>query len=105
MHVHFRCLSIIATNLTFIVRSSIIIIIVFTLIRLFLKLNGLNGHFRNNAYNSVRWACLVSLAPKREKNTLQYGNGKWGTHARVFSLTLAHGNSKNEIRKKDKRRR
>ena len=25
-----------------------------------------NGHFRNKAYNSVRWACLYSLAPKRE---------------------------------------
>ena len=26
-----------------------------------------NGHFRNKAYNSVRWACLYSLSPKREK--------------------------------------
>ena len=25
-----------------------------------------NGHFRNKAYNSVRWACLYSLAPKGE---------------------------------------
>ena len=59
-----------------------------------------NGHFRNKAYNSVRWACLYSLAPKREmrKYTMQYGYRKRGTHARVFSQTLTHGNSKNEIR-------
>ena len=25
-----------------------------------------NGHFRNKDYNSVRWACLYSLAPQRE---------------------------------------
>ena len=29
---------------------------------------------------------------------MQYGYRTWGTHARVFSETLAHGNSKNEIR-------
>ena len=33
---------------------------------IYFKLNGLNGHFRNNVYNSARWAYLVSLAPKRE---------------------------------------
>ena len=50
-------------------------------------------------YNSVRWACLVSLAPKKEKgSTIQYGYMKWETHARVFFRTLAHGNSSNEIR-------
>ena len=33
-----------------------------------------NGHFRNKAYNSVPWACLYSLAPKRERgSTIQYG--------------------------------
>ena len=55
------------------------------------KLNGLNGHFRNKPYNCVRWACLVSLAPKREKHegpfSMAIGNGE-----------LAHGNSKNEMR-------
>ena len=30
---------------------------------------------------------------------------KRGTHARVFSQTLAHGNSKNEIRQWNRRRR
>ena len=41
------------------------------------ELNGFNGHFRNNAYNSVRWGCLVSLAPVREKgSTIQYGYRK-----------------------------
>ena len=28
----------------------------------FLSLNGLNGHIRNKAYNSVSWACLVWTA-------------------------------------------
>ena len=31
-----------------------------------------------------------------KKSTIQYGNRKCGTHARVFSQTLAHGNNKNE---------
>ena len=67
-----------------------------------------NGHFRNKAYNSVRWACLIVyiLLQQREKldlilideasadrlfrlaekeGTIQYGYRTWGTHARVFS--------------------
>ena len=32
------------------------------------------------------------------ERTIQYGYRKWGTRAQVFSQTLAHGNSKNEIR-------
>ena len=58
-----------------------------------------NGHIRNKAYNRVLWACLYSLH-QREKwgSTIQYGYRKLGTHARVFSQTLMHGNSKNEIR-------
>ena len=47
-----------------------------------------------------------SLAPKREKrkyHSVCYR--KWGTHARAFSQTLPHGNSKNEIRPRDRRRR
>ena len=46
----------------------------------FFLLNGFNGHFRNIAYNSVRWACLVSLAPKRGKEDVPFsmdiGNGE-----------------------------
>ena len=39
----------------------------------------------------------------KKEGTIQYGNRKSGTHARVFSQTLEHGNSKNEIReRKDK---
>ena len=51
----------------------------------------------------VGWACLVSLAPKSDKSKyhLVYGYRKWGTRARVFSQTLAHGNSKNETRQKE----
>ena len=47
------------------------------------------------------------LLHRREKwgSTIQYGYRKRGTHARVFSQTLTHGNSKNEIRQRDKRRR
>ena len=33
--------------------------------------------------------------------TIQCGFRKWGIHARVFSQTLAHGNSKDEIRKRN----
>ena len=45
---------------------------------------------------------LFRLAKK--EGTIQYGHRTWGTHARVFSQTLAHGNSKNEIRQWDRRR-
>ena len=43
---------------------------------------------------------VYTLLHQREKreSTIQYGNRKRGTHARVFSQTLTHGNSKNEIR-------
>ena len=34
----------------------------------------------------------------RKKATIQYIYRKFGTHALVFSRTLEHGNSKNEIR-------
>ena len=34
----------------------------------------------------------------KKEGTIQYGYSKWGTHERVFSQTLAHGNSKNEVR-------
>ena len=31
----------------------------------------------------------------KKEGSIQYGYRKWGTNARVFSQTLAHGNSKN----------
>ena len=41
---------------------------------------------------------LMNLTPKLQGlSTIQYGYRKCGTHARVFSQTLAHGNSNNEI--------
>ena len=40
----------------------------------------------------------------KEEGTIQYGYRKWGTHARMFSQTLAHGNSKNQIRQRNRRR-
>ena len=46
------------------------------------------------------------LLHQREKwgSTIQYGYKKLGTHERVFSQTLAHGNSKAEIRQWDRRK-
>ena len=38
-------------------------------------------------------------------NTIQYGYLKLGTHARVFSQTLAHGNRKIEIRHRNRGRK
>ena len=66
-------------------------------------INGVNGHFRNNAYNSVRGACLVLHQREKKIRTIQYGYRKWGTRARVFSQTLAHEYSKIEIRQRDRR--
>ena len=59
-----------------------------------IKLYCLNGQFRNKAYNSVRWACLVSLAPKKKEVAFSMAIGANGeTHAQVFSQTLQHENS------------
>ena len=41
------------------------------------------------------YSCTVG-----KMSIIQYGYRKWRTHARVFSQTLAHGNSKNEIRQR-----
>ena len=42
-------------------------------------------------------------SPILEKGTIQHSDRKCGTHARVFSQTLLHGNSKNEIRQRNGR--
>ena len=39
---------------------------------------------------------------EKRASIIQHGNRKCRTHARVFSTTLAHGNSKNEIRQRQK---
>ena len=39
---------------------------------------------------------------EKKEGTIQYIYRTWGTHARVFSLTLAHENSKNEIRQRNR---
>ena len=39
-----------------------------------------------------------TISTGEKEGTIQHGWIKWGTHARVFSETLAHGNIKNEIR-------
>ena len=46
------------------------------------------------------YARVVALSEKA--STIQYGYRKWGT--RVFSQTLVHGNSKNEIRQRKRGR-
>ena len=38
--------------------------------------------------------CTCSCTVGKKASTVQYGYRKWGTHARVFSQTLAHGDSK-----------
>ena len=41
-----------------------------------------------------------TISRRKKSKTIQYGNTKLETHARLFSQTLAHGKSKNEIRQK-----
>ena len=53
---------------------------------------------------ALRFQLFIAFI-ERKKGAIQYGYRKWGTHARVFSQTLAHENSKNEIRKRNRRRR
>ena len=48
--------------------------------------------------------CARVVALSEKASTIQYGYRKWVTHARVFSQTLAHGNSKNEIRQRKRGR-
>ena len=39
----------------------------------------------------------------KKASTIQYGYRECGTQAHVFSETLVHGNSKNEIRQRNRR--
>ena len=72
-------------------------------------------------FNLIRWFLTATSGTKpiimsaghvyiilhqREKwgSTIQYGYRKRGAHAQVFSQTLKHGNSKNEIRQWGRRR-
>ena len=41
---------------------------------------------------------ITNHPPRKKASTIQYGYKKFGTSARVFSQTLAHGNSNNKIR-------
>ena len=43
-----------------------------------------------------------AMVRNKKKRTIQYGYRKYETHERVFSQTLMHGNSKNEIRQRNK---
>ena len=59
-------------------------------------------------YNEIQWTKnKMDLNIRKMTNhppSPRYGYRKWGTHARVFSQTLAHGNSKNEIRQRNRQR-
>ena len=47
---------------------------------------------------------LVGALSEKKKSTIQHGYRKCGTHARVPSQTLTHGNSKTEIGKETRKR-
>ena len=47
----------------------------------------------------------MNISPSEKYSTIQYGYRKCGTHAPVFSRTLTNGNSKIEIRQRNKERR
>ena len=65
-------------------------------------IDGLNCHIRNKAYNSVRWACLVSLAPKREVPISRaIGNGEimqecFPKHSRMGTARMKEDNETDE---------
>ena len=44
----------------------------------------------------------VNLRRAKKASSIQYAYRRSGTHARVFSQTLAHGNSMNERRQAEK---
>ena len=46
----------------------------------------------------IVYAWHVYILLHQKESTIQYGYRKLGTHARVFSERLTHGNNKNEIR-------
>ena len=47
--------------------------------------------------------CALVVALSKKASTIKYGYRKCGTHAQVLPQTLAHGNSKNEIRQRNRR--
>ena len=47
---------------------------------------------------ALRFQLFIAFTERKKEDTIQYGYRTWGTHARVFSQTLTHGNSKNELR-------
>ena len=55
-------------------------------------------------FSSIELSLQNKIVPRREKTAqlIQDGDSKCGTHARVSSQTLAHGNSENETVKEKK---
>ena len=75
---------------------------VYTLSRLSIAFNtSLTQLLLSRFFSSIAVPNQNKVGPRRQKKAriTQYGHRKWGTHARVFSQTLVHGNSKNEIDK------
>ena len=68
----------------------------------------MNGHFRNKAYNSVRWVSLVSLAPERKKEepfNMAIGNREliqecFPKHSRMGTARMKEDNETDEEGKK-----
>ena len=70
--------------------------------------NLVHGNSKNKLVSLIRfWKATLgpkrTISPHDKRRQLQHGCRKWGTHARVFSQTLMHGNSKNEIRQRSMR--
>ena len=61
------------------------------------------GNYCSAVYEALANARTIS--PHGKASPIQYDYIKWGTHARVFSQTLANGNSKNEISHRNGRAR
>ena len=57
-----------------------------------------SNFFATNAH------CALVVALSGKNSPIQQGYRKCGTHARVFSQSLGHENSKNEIRKEIERK-
>ena len=47
---------------------------------------------------------MLLICETASRPTIKYGYNKCGIRARVFSQTLKHGNNKNEIRQRNRRR-
>ena len=80
-----------------ILRISSLLLHIFSMKPLYLFLTANDRLFVDWLLYSRHVTTKEYWCPKRA-SSIQYGSRKWGTHSLVFSQTLAHGNSKIEIR-------